>query len=104
MSDEQHTEGAEEYKPPRGRAFWRYADENKRTLVRHGQPLSQESVANLKAAGVKEIWAYEPGYWDIACAELCGLGHSKMQGRLVVLEPDEYARRFEGAARLAASE
>jgi heme/copper-type cytochrome/quinol oxidase subunit 2 len=104
INEQQHTEGAEEYKPPRGRAFWRYADENKRTIARDGMPLSPESVQALKAAGISEVWAFEPGYWDIVCAELCGLGHSKMQGRLVVLDQDEYARRFEGRSQVAASE
>lgn len=31
------------------------------------------------------------GEWDIACAELCGMGHYKMQGRLQVKSPADFA-------------
>ncbi len=31
------------------------------------------------------------GEWDIACAELCGMGHYKMKGRLLVKSPAEFA-------------
>ena len=33
-----------------------------------------------------------PGMFPIYCAELCGVGHSKMQARLVVLAESEYER------------
>lgn len=32
------------------------------------------------------------GTYEIACAELCGLGHSQMQSRLIVVAPEEYDR------------
>jgi cytochrome c oxidase subunit 2 len=32
------------------------------------------------------------GEYEIACAELCGMGHYKMGGRVFVYEPDEYER------------
>jgi heme/copper-type cytochrome/quinol oxidase subunit 2 len=53
-------------------------------------------VARLKAAGVTEVRAYKPGYWDIVCEELCGQGHYTMQGRLLVLGQEDYAKQFEG--------
>lgn len=31
-----------------------------------------------------------PGRYEIGCAELCGLGHYRMRGRVVVHEADEY--------------
>jgi cytochrome c oxidase subunit 2 len=31
-----------------------------------------------------------PGSYEIACAELCGLGHSQMRSVLVVMPPEEY--------------
>ena len=30
------------------------------------------------------------GEYEIACAELCGLGHYRMRGFLTVMEPGEY--------------
>ncbi len=34
----------------------------------------------------------EPGEYPLACAELCGLGHYRMEARVVALPPDEYDR------------
>lgn len=33
-----------------------------------------------------------PGTYEIACAELCGLGHSQMRSVLIVMPPEEYDR------------
>ncbi|WP_408958625.1 cytochrome c oxidase subunit II [Natrinema sp. 74] len=33
---------------------------------------------------------YEPGRYNVVCAEFCGAGHSWMEGEIVVLEPDTY--------------
>lgn len=62
--------------------------------------LTKDNVAKLKAAGVTEVKAYEPGYWDLVCEELCGQGHYTMQGKLVVLDSDEYNKTFEGGRPL----
>ncbi len=37
-----------------------------------------------------EIHVDQPGQYEIACAELCGLGHSQMRSLLIVLPPAEY--------------
>ncbi len=34
--------------------------------------------------------AHRPGTYDIACAELCGLGHYSMSAKMVVLPAEEY--------------
>ena len=39
-----------------------------------------------------ELHVDQPGVYEIACAELCGLGHSQMRSRLVVLSPEDYRR------------
>lgn len=38
------------------------------------------------------IWfeATEPGTYPILCAEMCGVGHSRMRAEVVVLRPDEF--------------
>ena len=33
-----------------------------------------------------------PGTYEIACAELCGLGHSQMRSVLIVMPPEDYDR------------
>jgi cytochrome c oxidase subunit 2 len=39
-----------------------------------------------------ELRVDQPGTYEIACAELCGLGHSQMRSMLIVMPPDEYDR------------
>jgi cytochrome c oxidase subunit 2 len=39
-----------------------------------------------------ELHVDVPGSYEIACAELCGLGHSQMRSVLVVMPPEEYDR------------
>jgi cytochrome c oxidase subunit II len=83
------------------RTGWRYVDPTdkkkvKSSIIRNaaGFPAAAELrngiIEKLKAAGITEVQAYVPGYWDIVCEELCGQGHYTMQGRLVVLDGAEY--------------
>jgi len=37
-----------------------------------------------------DIHADRPGQYEIACAELCGLGHNQMHSILIVMPPSEY--------------
>ena len=39
-----------------------------------------------------ELRVDTPGTYEIACAELCGLGHSQMRSVMIVMPPEEYAR------------
>lgn len=52
--------------------------------------LKQDAVPGMEIAG----WfrPTETGQWEIACAELCGLGHYRMRGRLWVHTAEEFAR------------
>lgn len=40
--------------------------------------------------------ATEPGTYHLFCAEFCGTSHSQMTGRIVVMEPDDFARWLAG--------
>jgi len=42
--------------------------------------------------------ADEPGTYTIECFELCGSGHSQMDGEIVIMEPDEFNEWYDGAA------
>ena len=50
--------------------------------------IKQDVVPGMK----QHIWfeAKKTGIYDIVCAELCGWGHYKMRGRLIVQSKDEY--------------
>ena len=79
---------------------WKYSQINPEkkkleTIIRDRQPISEERIAALNAIGVKEITVCRPGYFDLVCEELCGQGHSKMQGQVIVVEQKEYAEMFE---------
>jgi cytochrome c oxidase subunit 2 len=41
-----------------------------------------------------QVWfeATEAGQYPIGCAELCGTGHTRMRGTLIVHEADSYQR------------
>jgi heme/copper-type cytochrome/quinol oxidase subunit 2 len=67
------------------------------TIVRNDMPLTKERVKQLKDNGITEVVAYDPGYWELVCEELCGLGHFKMRGEVYVLSQDEYRTKFETA-------
>jgi heme/copper-type cytochrome/quinol oxidase subunit 2 len=77
---------------------WKYNDAEGKTILRQGQPVTEDRIAALKAIGVKDITVYHPGYFDLVCEELCGQGHYKMQGQVIILTPEEYAEQFETAA------
>jgi cytochrome c oxidase subunit 2 len=51
------------------------------------------------------IWfeATRVGNWEIACAELCGLGHYRMKGFVTVETPEEFERWLAETAREANS-
>lgn len=51
------------------------------------------------------IWfeATRVGKWEIACAELCGLGHYRMKGFVTVETPEEFERWLGETAREASS-
>ena len=77
---------------PNDKERWRnkLSDAEKKSIVRHGGTITPEVAQKLKTAGVTEVTAYLPGYWDLVCEELCGEGHSKMQGQLIVLDQKEF--------------
>jgi cytochrome c oxidase subunit 2 len=39
-----------------------------------------------------ELHVETPGIYEIACAELCGLGHSQMRSVMIVMPPEEFDR------------
>ncbi len=51
--------------------------------------LKQDAIPGRRITGWFQ--ATETGTFDIQCAEMCGIGHGIMLGRIIVHTPDEYA-------------
>lgn len=80
------------------RIGWRYASDPARpaspSIIRNGLGFAPGVAEKLQAAGITEVTAHLPGYLDIACAQICGLGHYKMNGQVVVLSQEEFDQKF----------
>ena len=52
--------------------------------------VKQDAVPGMST----RIWfdAMRVGNWEIACAELCGLGHYRMKGFVTVESPEEFEK------------
>jgi cytochrome c oxidase subunit 2 len=72
-----------------------YRDKDKKTIVRNARTITPVVAQKLKDAGVAQVVAYSPGYWDLVCEELCGQGHGTMENKVVFVSNDEYVKRFE---------
>lgn len=95
---------AKAQREPRGRRQWLYKDDDG-TIIRNeaeiplaAEPGEKTVVQRLKALGVTEVSTYKSGAFDLVCEELCGQGHYKMQGQVIVLSAEEYAEQFETPA------
>lgn len=64
--------------------------------------VKQDAVPGMKT----KIWfeALRVGNWEIACAELCGLGHFRMKGFVTVDTPEDYEKWLAEQAAAAAAE
>jgi cytochrome c oxidase subunit II len=64
--------------------------------------VKQDLVPGMKT----RIWfeANRVGHWELACAELCGLGHYRMKGFVTVDTPEDYQKWLVEQAAAAAAE
>lgn len=55
---------------------------------------------------VTYLWFYprQPGEHLATCAEFCGMMHSKMTGKVIVMPPDEFTAWYEGEGKKLAEE
>ncbi len=54
------------------------------------QGITPELIPDLISVGITEIAVAPPTPMEIACAQLCGLGHYRMRGFVKIQTPDEY--------------
>lgn len=60
-------------------------------IAEPGTPLDEEVISRAAAAGLATIAVAPSTPTEIACAQLCGLGHYQMRATLEVVEPGDYA-------------
>jgi len=86
--------------PKKDEYLFQTKEEKPKTIIRSAPPsnrLNKDNLALLKAAGITEVVASDPGSWELVCEELCGLGHSQMHLPVMVLSSEEYRAKFETA-------
>lgn len=59
-------------------------------IVTSGTQMSEDILTKLSDAGIKEVPIAPATPTEIACAQLCGLGHFRMRGYMTVQTPEEY--------------
>jgi cytochrome c oxidase subunit 2 len=67
-----------------------YNDKDGNSILANGSTVTPEVVPQLVAAGFSEISATLDTPTEIACAQLCGLGHFRMRGFVTIQTEEEY--------------
>ena len=67
-----------------------YTGRDSTVILKKGDVFTQEMVKPLLDAGVTEVLAAPNVTTEIACAQLCGLGHYRMRGYLSVDTKEAY--------------
>jgi cytochrome c oxidase subunit 2 len=67
-----------------------YTDRQGTIILSKGSPVTDDVVPQLRQAGITEVRAAPAIPTEIACAQLCGLGHYRMRGFVVVQTEDEF--------------
>lgn len=68
-----------------------YKNKDDSVIVPQGGFFTDDVVPQLLDAGITEVRAAPDTPTEIACAQLCGLGHYRMRGFITVQTPEEYA-------------
>jgi len=68
-----------------------YRDAQGNVILAKGDPLTQDAAGSLSRAGIREVLLGPFSPIEIACAQLCGLGHYRMKATVNVVTPDQYA-------------
>ena len=71
-------------------AYKDYHTSDGNPIVAKGDLITEEIFQQLKLAGVTEILATQDTPMEIACAQLCGLGHYRMRGTVTIMTDEAY--------------
>lgn len=69
-----------------------YRGKDSTIIVAKGGTFTDDIVPQLLQAGITDVMAAPDTPTEIACAQLCGLGHYRMRGFITVQTPEEYAK------------
>jgi cytochrome c oxidase subunit 2 len=67
-----------------------YVDKSGAAIVSKGEGLSEEAITKLSENGINEIVLAPATPTEIACSQLCGLGHYRMRGYVTVQTPEAF--------------
>ncbi len=67
-----------------------YQDKSGNAIAAKGDPITDDMISKLADAGIREISVAPATPTEIACAQLCGLGHYRMRGYVTVQTPDDF--------------
>lgn len=67
-----------------------YNDKSGTPIVSKGEALGEDVISKLSDAGIQQIVIAPATPTEIACAQLCGLGHYRMRGYMTVMQPEAY--------------
>ena len=72
-----------------------YTDKSGSPIAAKGDPLTEEMITKCSDAGINEIVLAPATPTEIACAQLCGLGHYRMRGYVTVQTQQEFTAWFD---------
>ncbi|MEX2088822.1 MAG: hypothetical protein WEB62_03585 [Bacteroidota bacterium] len=75
-----------------------YAGADGTVILSREQSITPDVIPLLVQAGIKEIKAVHPTPAEIACAQLCGLGHYRMRGFVTIQTEEEFKAWLEEEA------
>jgi cytochrome c oxidase subunit 2 len=62
------------------------------SIMKKGDLITDDAISKLSAAGINTVMAAPEQPMEIACAQLCGLGHYRMRGYLNILSQEDYTK------------
>ncbi len=67
-----------------------YADKDGNVILAPDDFITEDAIKSLISAGFTELKAGSDTPMEIACSQLCGLGHYRMRGAVIVESMEEY--------------
>ncbi|MBI5473419.1 MAG: hypothetical protein HY961_13825 [Ignavibacteriae bacterium] len=69
-----------------------YTAKDGAAILAKGDPITDDAIAKLIDAGISTIRATQDTPAEIACAQLCGLGHYRMRGTLALDSAEDFQK------------
>jgi len=67
-----------------------YNDKDGNPVLKKGDSITEEAIAQILEGGVNEVRLAPATPTEIACAQLCGLGHYRMRGFVTIQTMEEF--------------